>query len=1027
MPIKDFVIGPQNYWEEGYFAGDYTHPNVSKSFLICDIDNIKGGLIITGEYYQDNYIDGTYFHRNALEGSMSIQADRIRLGSILATGYFVEGYYQTGYIEQGIVVSMAVVAGRLGEISSTLNSLMSTTCSGVKSIQAVSTMSVSFNQTAIVNKIGDIDLYAFTNGSLASTVQALREYQLSASDSFDIATDFVRQRDVGLDADAVFIQDIVFLRNRDTSLETQVAFSFAIIESFVRGIDASITSTSSINCTISHIEGADISAFNNASLNVDAVKTVVTSSTMSSTINQTATFTGTSRFVAPLKAYAGLFASRNIGTNPPVTITGSFTGSQLINSGSARPTDLSDLPNWESWFYETSVLLQNAGNWQSQDATQVFDSPFGSITVRYRTAQGVTISVNALIRGTTYTGQYATGVLNNPAFSQTFKCAISFTGGQKLAIYVDNQRVFLNNDVFTGGWTIANSGSVQFAPGYPRTYSSVVHNCYTDFAWLTRGDYTNSGGSTYTSINPLVYTENTVFLYNFNGNGQETRNLTQTAQSAISSAASFTGKLSGPEKFASSINSSFSLNAIISHIEGSDITAFTNASLQTTATKIKQISSDFNVATSSEISAIKTTDIIENISSQSLVSIDANRTRDNEITAISIASKVTVVLRIAGLTIDTNTVSTVLALVNRTTENQITAESTSQCTATALRLKSLESQISDDFEIFTDADVVKDAQSDFITESNITILNDRTRDYDIVSSIVSSLAAVAFNLGKIEATMFDNASLNAVITKTTDYTSVIVSNTSLNATTINSVIRITGSDLNFETSETATAVKTVDVPVIINALASELTVAVKQASLIAEMSTQASISVLANVNASAAVTLSGTFTQSSNAGKNVSVLCDSTSTSAITATGIFVTQAQANLSGIAFEITVAAITASYIADLTSSFVVGATASVIRTTSSSIQSSNTMVVTVTKIVSGQSQITAAQSLTATVGYLANGVVTISSAMTFLSSVREIHVEEIVYVIPGEIWVYDIISETRSYTISSETRLYTIQGD
>ena len=65
MAIQEFIIGPQNYFEQGYFDGDYTLPNVSKSYLQCDIDNIKGGRVVTGEYYLDNYIDGTTTNRAA--------------------------------------------------------------------------------------------------------------------------------------------------------------------------------------------------------------------------------------------------------------------------------------------------------------------------------------------------------------------------------------------------------------------------------------------------------------------------------------------------------------------------------------------------------------------------------------------------------------------------------------------------------------------------------------------------------------------------------------------------------------------------------------------------------------------------------------------------------------------------------------------------------------------------------------------------------------------------------------------------
>ena len=61
------------------------------------------------------------------------------------------------------------------------------------------------------------------------------------------------------------------------------------------------------------------------------------------------------------------------------------------------------------------------------------------------------------------------------------------------------------------------------------------------------------------------------------------------------------------------------------------------------------------------------------------------------------------------------------------------------------------------------------------------------------------------------------------------------------------------------------------------------------------------------------------------------------------------------------------------------------------------------------------LTANSSLSANGGYTVNAVANIASALTFVVTVREIRLDNIVYVIPGETRVYVIRSETRIHKI------------
>jgi hypothetical protein len=70
------------------------------------------------------------------------------------------------------------------------------------------------------------------------------------------------------------------------------------------------------------------------------------------------------------------------------------------------------------------------------------------------------------------------------------------------------------------------------------------------------------------------------------------------------------------------------------------------------------------------------------------------------------------------------------------------------------------------------------------------------------------------------------------------------------------------------------------------------------------------------------------------------------------------------------------------------------------------------------------LTSAFALAGNGGKRVNGQATIASAMQFVVAVREIRLDNIVYVIPGETRVYVIKGETRIHRIREETRYYTI---
>jgi hypothetical protein len=286
VAIQEFIIGPQNYFEPGYFNGDYTEPNVSRAFLQCDIDNIRGGRFVTGEYYLGNYIDGSYYHNNSIKATLvcdalKVKVAKIDLGDYYSTGYFTDGYFT----RTGFVFSINCVAGVqiLGQAQISASASTSTAAGRIN--QFAIALTATFTQSGTISHIEGADLFAFSNAQLEAAVRRIRDNNITASAVFSVATDTTRIRNTAGDDSAQFSFTATTVRSRDYASSQSAAFSLAANTFRIKSLAGTINSAVTVACTISHIEGADLVAFANAAVSTDVVVTKSISST------QTATFT----------------------------------------------------------------------------------------------------------------------------------------------------------------------------------------------------------------------------------------------------------------------------------------------------------------------------------------------------------------------------------------------------------------------------------------------------------------------------------------------------------------------------------------------------------------------------------------------------------------------------------------------------------------------------------------------------------------------------------------------------------------
>lgn len=932
-------------------------------------------------YYETGYIDEKYF---------GYVADAvIEISPYIEEGYLDPGYYTDYSTQASLECTAQVVRGQEvnanGSWSSdaTLSLTISKIASGTVSISA------EFTQTAYGVRDRDIDLFAFSEASLSVQLQGIKENNISVSSAFDIATDGRRFRDLASAETSLFDLSIENSRSRATSLDAQAAFSLtASIDDRTKDAEISLTSSFTI------VPNGGFSVSGSASLESKA--TLITSK-----------YVGTSR---PLNLTASSFNTsiKKYGNSSlsGLASTQYFTADKLL-----IPKQTEDF-YFETWFYPTA----------STSSSFFIVYPFLQISFpnRYVKVQLLTQNLNNP-NGVVSLYEMTTGVtysLNNWHHIAVVK------NNNYCTVYIDGNSVFVWGDG-SQQFPFYPFGPITPGLGYVSANGSIV---YVDEPVLYVGttlDIDPQAGTitlpTSQRINDFSYTR---FLYHFDGNGQDDTALTQIASAALSSIASISAKLSGPVKLSADLTSTSTLTATISHIEGADLSAFSNASLSVDGLRIKQLDSNVNSSADLTVNAQYTVSGQSSLASEFAQTTDNSRIRDNSITTESIATQISAVVRIAGLLADD------LTQFNLTADTVIVRSAASDITSNIsqsidnIRIRFNESSFENSFALTSTPDVRITGASSISSEFNQSTSALRFRDFSSSESSNFTLTAIGNNLGKIEGSLFNNVSLTVDAVKTTESTSTLTSSATASADTLTSLVRTTGSDQSSAFSQTTVANKTARTAISLSALASELTLGVKTASSVINCQSLATMTVGAIKTSVVNLTITSTVNQTTVAKKTVRAASTQASQITVTAEGIFVTNSGANLSALAFEVTAAVKTTGISVEANASSTVAATGSVIRSASSSLSSTLSQSTTSTRIFSLSSNIQSAFTQTSTIGYLAVGSANISGAMTFVASVREIFIEEIVYVIPGEIWEFDIPEETREYTIGSETREYII---
>ena len=266
------------------------------------------------------------------------------------TPYFVDGYLPAGYFDlegnaYGGIFSLSALLTKAGEpvyAIGTWSSIVSTSITVNVIRGGAAAINVAFTQTSTISHIEGADLFAFSNAQLTAAVRRIRNNNISASAAFSVATDATRTRNTSSDDSAFFSFTANTVRSRSFASSQSAAFSLAAtIDNRVRNQSSALASQFAFTATISHIEGADLRAFTNASLSATATRTKQFASSLASASSVSANVTRNPGIIKNLSSAFTQTAQARVSTKGGVAnLSSSFSIYTSLKLGSVRPFNL---------------------------------------------------------------------------------------------------------------------------------------------------------------------------------------------------------------------------------------------------------------------------------------------------------------------------------------------------------------------------------------------------------------------------------------------------------------------------------------------------------------------------------------------------------------------------------------------------------------------------------------------------------------------------------------------------------------
>ena len=952
-------------------------------------------------YIEEGYLEPKYY--------VYIALGNVAMGPYIDEGYIEANYYEDYSAAGSLTCTAQVVVGQEVIANGSFSSSTTMSAAVSKLVDASAAFTSAFTQSAIGLRDRDIDLFAFSDAAIAVQVEVTRTTNVELSTVFSIAIDGSRVRYIDAAEESLFNFDAVVERSlRGFQSQTQAAFS---LSAEANPNTKQLIATTPMVATLAAIGG--FIKQNSANLTVFA--RIQTSRSFGS---------GRPRdlddnFVNTIPNFDN--SIKKFGTHSLLCnkTSGSIAVTKFTNPGIV-PKQSEDF-YFEGWIYPKNLTASN--NFNIDDFLQIGITNDGRFQYIGRIQNLANPSGTTSAYGYTHTTQATINTWNHLAVVKQSNSISFYINGTRVNYYVEgNPSLVVPFRPWSRLENTTRDGIIVVTLRDPANIDEIM---------FVKGNTLGLSTSQTTIPVPTQPRTNSIsgveFLYHFDNNVLDDIFLTQTVSASLTSTASITAKLSGPEKASANLTSTTSLTTVISHIEGADLTAFANASLTASAINLRGFESTQQSEFAVSVNAVKVTDANSSISANNTIIVNNERIRDNAIATDSVATQLSAVVRLAGLFADDISVFEMSVKPVKTTDTQSNQSANFTQLTDNFRVRFNQADLSSQFIETSDVFVGVVASSHIDAEFTQTTQTSRIRDNTISANSVSTVECIANNLGKIEGSLFNQASMSIVAVKTVFVESLQNSNVQAVVQTQNSVTKETISSLESQFTSSINAIKNIGTFAFLTAFASNLTIAVKDVVSDSDMNVIASMTIDAVKNVNAISNLLSVTEQLISATKNAIGEISANSEFTQDTNAITVLNAHADFDSISSTLAAVVKIGDFFinADVVANANINGT--VIRSANSNNQI-NTNVSVIGSVTKHADSVQSAQfNQTVAGSLLVSANANIQSAMQFVAAVRELRLDDIVYVIPAEIWEYQIGAETREYAIGSETREYIIQGD
>ncbi|CAB4161172.1 Concanavalin A-like lectin/glucanases superfamily [uncultured Caudovirales phage] len=574
-----------------------------------------------------------------------------------------------------------------------INAQGSVSAQAFKITDSIVALNAEFNQTASITHTEGTDMFAFTEAQIAIQVDRIRYNDIVASDVFNIATDFIRYRDIAADAENSFIAQLNAERSRDTNVNTQAAFSFDVTATLFKEYQASLSDNVFLTPTIDRIRNVDSTLSNNVSVAIqetrlrfnqsvlaaesnvnvsaitfkDALLTSFNQITLNATAEKTTNVVLSVSIVSSLTGLVGKKQFGNLNARSHFSIFVSRNVGKLRRPRNLIDNFVNGLPSFDSSikkFGTHSLAGANNINFanynQNNNVVPLINEDFYMDVWFYPNQTGLSYGIGGcpqffdfrVFNGAFRFQPYIADPNNSSWFLTTFyryTHTSTFAAnqwyhlavvkqGNSLAYYINGNRVYYVTDaqVPLYRWSYTQNTT------YSTNIQFIANDGRIDEAFYWKGssygfNTTDTTISVPTAARINDDNPNIQYLYHFDNNVFDDVTLTQTGNANFINTSSVNASTNYVSGYRANINSNSSVNAIIGKLNEINLTAFDNAQLNATVGVIKQNSIDVEVVSNSSISndRLRDNSIVSQIQTSITTNFDRFRNFDSFLLAES--------------------------------------------------------------------------------------------------------------------------------------------------------------------------------------------------------------------------------------------------------------------------------------------------------------------------------------------------------------------------------------------------------